>query len=79
MGSTTKVATVVWIGNVSGHTNVSRARFSGGAPWNIKQYIWRDIMRVANPVFGGGGFAAPVADMFKGKSFTVPAIDGLSK
>lgn len=79
MGSTTKVATVVWIGNVSGHTNVSRARFSGGAPWNLKQYIWRDIMRVANPVYGGGAFAAPLPDMLKGKSITVPAIEGLSK
>ena len=79
MGATTKTATVVWIGNVSGHTNVTRARFSGGAPWNLKQAIWRDIMRVANPVYGGGAFTAPTADMIAGKKTVVPAVEGLTK
>jgi len=78
MGATNKVGTVVWIGNVSGHLGVARARFTGGQPWVTKQLIWRDIMRVANPIYGGDKFGTPDPNMIKGKSVTVPAIKGLT-
>jgi membrane peptidoglycan carboxypeptidase len=79
LGSTTRVTTVVWIGNVYGKVPVPRAAFSGGQPWITKQLIWRDIMRAANPIYGGAAFGAPDPNLVKGKSVSVPAIQGLTK
>jgi membrane peptidoglycan carboxypeptidase len=78
MGSTTRVATVVWIGNVYGKVPVPSARFSGGNPGWMKQLIWRDVMRTANSIYGGTTFGTPDPNLVKGKSITVPAIQGLT-
>jgi hypothetical protein len=43
-----------------------------------KQLIWRDIMRAANPIYGGVAFGAPDPNLVKGKSVSVPAIQGLT-
>jgi membrane peptidoglycan carboxypeptidase len=79
IGATTKVATVVWLGNVSGHVALSSVDFTGGRQYNTKQDIWRDIMTVANSQFGGDKFGDPDPNLVKGKSVTVPAINGLTK
>mgnify|MGYP000429118694 CR=1 FL=1 len=79
MGATTKVATVVWLGNVSGHVALSSVDFTGGRQYNTKQDIYRDIMTVANRQFGGDPFGAPDPNLVKGKSVSVPAIQGLTK
>jgi membrane peptidoglycan carboxypeptidase len=79
MGATTKVATVVWLGNVSGHVALSNVDFTGGRQYNTKQDIYRDIMTVANAQFGGDAFGAPDPNLVKGKSVSVPAIQGLTK
>ena len=78
LGSTSRVTTVVWIGNVYGKVPVPRAAFSRGQPWVTKQLIWRDIMRAANPIYGGVAFGAPDPNLVKGKSVSVPAIQGLT-
>lgn len=79
VGATTKVATVVWLGNVTGHVALSNVDFTGGRQYNTKQDIFRDIMTLANAQFGGDPFGAPDANLVKGKSVTVPAINGLTK
>ena len=79
MGSTSKVATVVWLGNVSGHVALSNVDFTNGRQYNTKQDIYRDIMTVANRQFGGDPFGAPDPNLVKGKSVSVPAIQGLTK
>ena len=75
LGTTTRVATATWIGNVTGHTNVGQYLFP---PYIYVQNIWRDVMAVANSIYGGGAFPAPDPTMNKGKSVTVPAINGLT-
>ena len=75
MGSTTKVSTVSWIGNVNGHVNVGEYVYP---PYIFVQGIWKTVMATANAIYGGGEFPAPDPAMMKGKSVSVPAIDGLT-
>ena len=75
MGTTTKVSTVSWIGNVTGHVNVGEYVFP---PYVFVQGIWRGVMATANSIYGGDAFPAPDPNLMKGKSVTVPAIDGLT-
>ena len=75
MGSTTKVSTVSWIGNVTGHVNVGEYVYP---PYVYVQGIWKAVMATANSIYGGGDFPAPDETMMKGKSVSVPAIDGLT-
>ena len=78
MGATTSVATVVWTGNVTGHTSLLNVPGFGRSYSNIVQHVWREIMRVANGKYGGNPFAGADANMIKGKSISVPAIKGLT-
>jgi membrane peptidoglycan carboxypeptidase len=75
LGSTTSVSTAIWLGNVTGHTNVTNFT---SAPYIMVQSMWRDIMSVANPIYGGTAFGAPDAALVAGKSIAVPAIKGLT-
>lgn len=59
LGSTTAVATAVWVGNVSGFTNM-RGTYIGGIQASvIRHRIWPEIQRAANAKYGGGQFSAP--------------------
>jgi membrane peptidoglycan carboxypeptidase len=75
LGSTTAVSTAVWFGNVSGHTPAIQFV---QAPYIMVQHMWRDIMRVVNPIYGGGEFGAPDAALVSGKSISVPDVKGLN-
>lgn len=79
LASTSKVSTVVWLGNVSGHVALSSVRFTNGEQYNTKQDIWRDIMSVVNPKYGGERFGDPDQALLKGRSLIVPDITGLTK
>lgn len=79
LASTSKVSTVVWLGNVTGHVALSSVRFTGGEQYNTKQDIWRDIMTVVNARYGGAAFGAPDQALLKGRSLIVPDITGLTK
>ena len=78
MGATTSVATVVWTGNVTGHVSLLNVPGFGRSYSNVVQHVWREIMRVANGKYGGNPFAGPDQNMLKGKSISVPAINGLT-
>ena len=75
LGSTTSVSTAVWLGNVTGHTSVT---LFNNAPYIMVQHMWRDIMAVANPIYGGNAFGAPDPVLVAGKSAAVPAVTGLT-
>lgn len=79
LGSTSKVTTVVWLGNVTGHVALSSVRFTNGEQYNTKQDIWRAIMAVANPKYGGARFGEPDQTLLRGRSLVVPEVTGLTK
>ncbi len=75
LGSTTSVSTAVWLGNASGHTPVTQWTRS---PYIVVQHIWRDIMTVVNPIYGGNAFPAPDPALVAGKTLAVPDVKGLT-
>ncbi|MFN4002980.1 transglycosylase domain-containing protein [Microcella sp.] len=69
VGSTRKVATAVWVGNVKGQ--VSMLNYPGGS--GIRHIIFRGIMAEANRQYGGGGFPAPPSSLLAGSGVKLPA------
>jgi len=73
VGSSTEVATAVWVGNILGDT--SMRRISNGTV--LRHDIFRPIMQLANEQYGGDSFPAPPARLQNGAGVQVPDITGL--
>jgi membrane peptidoglycan carboxypeptidase len=76
LGSTTKVSTAVWLGNITGHTSV--ASVYGGNYYTVAQRVWASMMALANSRYGGDAFGPPDSRLVEGKSVAVPEIRGLT-
>jgi membrane peptidoglycan carboxypeptidase len=74
VGSSTNVATAVWVGNVLGDYRLSRYR-NGTV---LRHDIFRVIMETANEQYGGEAFPAPPARLLQGSGITLPDITGLT-
>jgi membrane peptidoglycan carboxypeptidase len=74
VGSSTNVATSVWVGNVVGDYRLSRYR-NGTV---LRHDIFRIIMQAANEQYGGEAFPAPPERLLVGSGITVPDITGLT-
>nr|WP_245884868.1 transglycosylase domain-containing protein [Glaciihabitans tibetensis] len=79
VGASTKVATAVWVGNISGHypmrSYTSPKRIKGGL---IRHDIFRTIaIAVDNhPALRGSGFPDPSDDLLVGSGVAVPNVSG---
>jgi len=73
VGSSTEVATAVWVGNIVGDTSLRR--LSGGTV--MRHDIFRPIMDAANEMYGGDSFPAPPARLQNGAGVQLPDITGL--
>ncbi|WP_349899579.1 transglycosylase domain-containing protein [Parafrigoribacterium soli] len=83
MGTTTKVSTTVWTGNIVGHQSlrrlanpVTRQTYASHARFNVFKAIMKPAD--ANPALRGGPFPAASAAMLGGTSATVPSLIGQS-
>ena len=74
VGSSTNVATSVWVGNVVGDYRLSRYR-NGTV---LRHDIFRIIMQTANEQYGGEAFPAPPERLLLGSGITLPDITGLT-
>ncbi|MCU1514446.1 MAG: penicillin-binding protein, partial [Microbacteriaceae bacterium] len=81
IGTTTKVATSVWTGNILGHTSLRKMKnpitgsyYAGTSRFNI----FKAIMTQADQMYGGDKFPAPSAAVIGGASSTVPNVTGQS-
>ena len=74
VGSSTEVATAVWVGNVKGDYRLSRYR-NGTV---LRHDIWRVVMQTANEQYGGEAFPAAPERLQRGSGITVPDITGLT-
>lgn len=72
VGTTTEVATAVWVGNVTGQ--VSMLRYPSGS--SIRHDIFRPVMAAINAQYGGGGFPAPPARLQTGTGVKMPDLAG---
>ncbi|TBN55418.1 PASTA domain-containing protein [Glaciihabitans arcticus] len=74
IGATTKVSTIVWVGNIKG-TYPMRSYPSGGT---LRHTIGRIIMGAANNIYGGGEFPEPPARLMTGTGIPLPNFIGAS-
>jgi len=78
LGASSKVATVAWVGNVSGHTQLSGTSINGQTASTIRHTIWRAVMTKADQLFKGTNWPAPDPKYLSGRSVSVPDVRGLT-
>ncbi|CAL4859185.1 Biosynthetic peptidoglycan transglycosylase [Microbacterium sp. MM2322] len=85
IGSSTKVTTAVWVGNVDAvkkngkrvNVRLSEHVESGYKLSRIRNSIWPAMQRAANAEFGGGAFPKPSAELTKRSFAQLPSVIGL--
>ena len=83
-GASSRVATVVWVGNIDGHTSMREVRFPNSElesrPYasNIRHYIWNSVMTRADQKYGGDDFEEPSSALLNGRQIAVPTVSGRS-
>ncbi|MFB6609716.1 transglycosylase domain-containing protein [Agromyces sp. NPDC056379] len=77
-GASTRVATAVWVGNVTGHANLRQLSFDSGAAATARHRMWKQIMTLADNKYGGTDFPEPDQSAFKQVLSDVPQVAGLS-
>ena len=72
VGSSTRVATAVWVGNVVGKVPI-RSYPSGG---QLRHQIFRVVQGAINAQYGGGAFGTPPARLLTGSGVKLPDVTG---
>ncbi|HEY4153659.1 MAG TPA: transglycosylase domain-containing protein, partial [Pseudolysinimonas sp.] len=73
VGSSTKAATAVWVGNISGTQNLRTIRVNGiQASLLRNRYIFKPIAAAIDKVMKGGAFPPPAPQLLTGSPVTVP-------
>lgn len=77
-GSSTKVTTVVWVGNVKGTVRLDRNSANGYSLWRMRHAIWPDMQGAANAKYGGDAFAKPDSNLTRQIQIDLPNVVGQS-
>ncbi|HLP23060.1 MAG TPA: transglycosylase domain-containing protein [Microbacteriaceae bacterium] len=77
-GASSKVATAVWVGNVTGFQNLRSLRFDSGQAATARHRIFPAIMSVANAKFGGDPFQSPDPKFMTVVNANIPNVTGMS-
>jgi len=78
-GASTKVATVVWVGNISGSVNLRNTYFAGRQQAAVVRHqIWKDVMTLADQKYGGDKFATPSSTTLRQVLVPIPDVTGLT-
>ncbi len=75
-GSSTKVTTVVWVGNVKGTVRLDRNSANGYSLWRMRHSIWPDMQAAANAKYGGDAFAKPDTNLTRQIQIDLPNVVG---
>lgn len=78
-GSSTEVATVVWVGNVEGFVKLYPYYASGWQLSRIRNSIWPNMQRAANAKYGGDRFPEPDSALTKRTYVTLPNVIGMDE
>ncbi len=75
IGTTTKVALAVWVGNTQGHQDLRKISLAGTNGYNTKFNIFRTTMTSldSNPTYRGSAFPAPDPTLLYGTTGLPPA------
>ncbi|WP_455133852.1 transglycosylase domain-containing protein [Microbacterium aurum] len=77
-GASSKVATVVWVGNVDGFVKLNKHRESGYQLSRIRNSIWPKMQGAANAKYGGDAFPKPDAALTKQVLTNLPSVIGMT-
>lgn len=77
-GSSSKVTTVVWVGNVKGTVRLDRNSANGYSLWRLRHSIWPDMQGAANAKYGGDRFARPDSNLTRQVLTELPNVVGQS-
>ncbi|MWV50307.1 PASTA domain-containing protein [Rathayibacter sp. VKM Ac-2803] len=83
-GASSRVATVVWVGNITGDASMRRVLVENTETGrdayasNVRHYIWNAVMTRADEKYGGDDFADPSSALLNGRQVTVPNVTGQS-
>ncbi|MCR2812755.1 transglycosylase domain-containing protein [Microbacterium sp. zg.Y1090] len=78
IGSSTKVASAVWVGNVIGESELNRLWANGYPLWRMRHAIWPELQRAANAKYGGDQFPGPDANLSRRVYADLPNVVGLT-
>ncbi|HYI33098.1 MAG TPA: transglycosylase domain-containing protein [Glaciibacter sp.] len=78
IGASTRAATAVWVGNVTGEANLRDLEFASGDAATARHRIWARIMRTADDTWGGDAFPEPDAKALRVSLADVPDVRGKS-
>ena len=71
VGSTTKVATAVWVGNVTGDVSMRRNGLA-----NARHAVFKPLQSAINGFYGGGEFPGPSQTLTRPTRINVPDLSG---
>jgi membrane peptidoglycan carboxypeptidase len=78
VGSSTRVATAVWVGNITGKQAMRNIRVNGTSGGLLRHRIFRPIAQAIDSVYPGGGFPGPDPALLTGSPVEVPNVIGAS-
>jgi len=78
VGSSTKVSTAVWVGNIKGKQSLRQIAVNGTQAALLRHVIFRPTAQAIDAFYPGGAFPAPDPALLKGNPVFVPDIRGLS-
>ncbi len=78
IGSSTKVASATWVGNVIGESQLNRLWANGYPLWRMRHAIWPDLQRAANAKYGGDQFPGPDSNLSRRVYADLPSVVGLT-
>jgi membrane peptidoglycan carboxypeptidase len=76
VGSSTRVATAVWVGNVEGFANLRKITVNRTQAAILRHLMFRPIAQAIDKIYPGAAFAKPDASMLAGKPTFVPDVTG---
>ncbi|HWH97761.1 MAG TPA: PASTA domain-containing protein, partial [Pseudolysinimonas sp.] len=78
VGSSTRVATAVWVGNITGKQAMRNIRVNGQSGGVLRHRIFKPIAQAIDSVYPGGAFPGPDPTLLTGTPVEVPNVVGSS-
>lgn len=79
VGSSSNVATSVWVGNISGHVRLLGQWYKGVHIQQGPQNVFRELQTALNETYGGSAFDRAPEDLLKVRKITVPNLTGMTE
>jgi membrane peptidoglycan carboxypeptidase len=77
-GSSTRVSTAVWVGNISGKQSLRQVSVNGTQAALIRHRIFKPLAQAIDAIYPGSAFPAPDPSLLKGNPVFVPDVRGKS-